>query len=122
MKKLTWTLLAAFSLALAAPLVPTQAQMSAPHGAQMQDPGTALGLTPAQKSKARVLVQKAMQQMQAVNANQSLPPAVRTAKMRAIGQSINTQMMALLTPAQRVKAKAMMMQRAQAMRQQHGMR
>ncbi len=120
MKTLKLAVLAACSLALTAPLIPVQAQRPAPHGAPMQDPGTALGLTPAQKAKASTLVQKAMQQMRAINANQSLTPPVRAAKGRAIVQSINTQMMALLTPAQRAKAQAMMQQRIQTMRQQHG--
>lgn len=119
MKPVKLPLFAALSLALAAPLAPVQAQMPAPHGARMQDPAAVLGLTPGQKAQARALLQKAMQQMRAVSANQSLAPAVRAAKMRAIGQSINTQMMALLTPTQQAKARAMMQQRAQAMRQ-HG--
>ena len=117
MKLFAVTIFAAFSLALAAPLIPAQAQMPAPHGAPRQNPETALGLTPAQKAKLTALAQNAQQQILAVNANRSLTPAVRMAKMRAVGQNFTVTMMALLTPAQRAKAKAMMMQRAQAMQQ-----
>ena len=118
MEPSAFTLLAALSLVLTAPLVPARAQMPAPHGAQRQNPETLLGLTPAQKAKLTVLAQNANHQMLTINANQSLDPAIRTAKMRAVGRNSTAQMMTLLTQAQRVKAKAMM-QRDQAMGWQH---
>ncbi len=119
-----FALFAVLTCALAAPLVPaltvpTFAQASAPHGDLMQDPVAALGLSPAQKARGDVLMRKADQQMRVLSANHSLTPAAHRAKMRVIFQGLHTQMMAMLTPAQRVKASALAQQEAQAMRQQH---
>lgn len=110
--------IAALSFILAAPLVPIFAQtpppmMHGPHGGgHMNGMGDPLGLTDAQKSRMRPILMNAQQQGQAIQNNTSLTPAARQVKMRTLGISVRTQMMAILTPAQRARAKTM---------QQHGM-
>lgn len=118
MKAHNFAALAACSLLLTAPPIPVLAQAPMPQSARRQDSSVVLGLTPAQKAKLTVLAQNANQQMMTVNASKSLAPAVRMAKMRAVGHHFTSQMMALLTPAQRVQAKAMS-PRAQAKGWQH---
>ncbi len=100
--------LAALSLALA----PAFAQapppmMHGPAGAHSGRMGDALALTDAQKARLRPVFMNAGRQMQALQANTSLTPAVRMAKMQALQKSARTQMMAILTPAQRAKMQAM---------------
>ena len=111
--------LAALSLALAAPLAPAFAQapppalpMHGPHGGQRPNP---LGITDAQKARMRPIFMNAGRQYQALQANTSLTPAARMAKMQALQRSTQMQMMAILTPAQRTKVKAMMQARAARM-------
>ena len=106
--------LAGLALALAAPLAPAFAQapppmMHGPHGGPMADP---LALTDAQKARLRPVFMNAGRQMQALQANTSLTPAARMAKMQALQKSARTQMMAILTPAQRAKMQAMIQARA----------
>ncbi len=129
-----FALLAALSLALITPLVPAFAQapgapmhgpmggpahgpMGGMHsGGQRQSPAEALGLTDAQKSRMKPILMSAGRQAQAIQQDAKLTPAARMAKMRGLQQSVSAQMTALLTPAQRVKLKAM-----QAQRQAHPM-
>ena len=112
--------LSAFSLALTAPLAPLLAQAPPPMmhgpsghgpygGGRRRDP---LGLTDAQKARMRPIFMSAMQQMQAIQANAALSPAARMAKMQGLQKNVRMQMMAILTPAQRAKAQAMMQARA----------
>lgn len=114
-----FALLAALSLALAAPLVPaltvrTLAQVPRMNGnPQAQNMANALGLTPAQQKQVTAVGMKAGRQMQALQANPSLTPAARMAKMRGIQQSVRGQMMAILTPAQRTKLMTMVQARRQ---------
>ena len=109
--------LAALSLALAAPFAPAFAQAPSPmmHGPastqsrRMADP---LGLTDAQKTRIRPIFMNAGRQMQALQINTTLSPAARMAKMQALQRSTQMQMMAVLTPAQLAKVKAMVKARA----------
>lgn len=101
-------------LSLAAPLAPVLAQpppsmMHGPHSGQMPNP---LGITNAQKARMQPILAKARQQVMALQGNTALSPAARTAKMQALQKSVSAQMMALLTPAQRAKMKAMIQARA----------
>ncbi len=103
--------LTALSFALAVPLTPAFAQapppmMHAPRAGQMPNP---LGITDAQKARMQPIILNANQQARAL---QALPPAARMARMQALSKSVNMQMMAILTPAQRAKAHAMMQARA----------
>ncbi len=106
--------LAALSLTLATPLAPASAQapppmMHRPQGGQMPNP---LGLTDAQRARMRPIFMNAGRQYQALQANTSLSPAARMAKLQALQKSSQVQMMAILTPAQRAKMKAMIQARA----------
>jgi Spy/CpxP family protein refolding chaperone len=123
MQKLNVLVLASLSLALAAPLVPAFAQAPPPPmhgpmggpmhggygggGGRMNRMGDALGLTDAQKSKMMPIIMATRPQMEAIRNNPKLTPAARLAKMEALRKSTNMKMMAILTPAQRVKVKAM---------------
>ncbi len=133
MKTYTFAVLAACSLALAAPLVPAFAQAPPPppmHGPMMGGPmhgpmggmrgggrmkmmADELGLTDAQKAKMQPILMSSRQQMMALRANTTLAPAARMAKMQTMRNTMNAQMMAILTPAQRVKLKAMRQQMRQ---------
>lgn len=109
--------LAALSLALILPLAPAFAQapppmMHSPHSGQMPNP---LGITDAQKARMRPIFVNAGRQYQAIQANTALSPAARMAKMQALQKSTQMQMMAILTPTQRTKVKAMMQARAARM-------
>ena len=123
--------LAALSLTLTAPLASAFAQapppppmhgqfggpMRGPHGGgggRMMKMADELGLTDAQKAQMKPVLMGSRQQMMALRANTTLPPAARMAKMEAMRKSMNTQMMAILTPAQRVKLKAMRQQQRSA--------
>lgn len=99
-----FALFAALTLALTAPfvpalLVPALAQRPL-HGVPNSNPN---GLTPAQKQQATAIGRKFGQQMQALQANTSLTPAARQAKMHALQQSVRSQLMAIMTPAQRAR-------------------
>jgi len=115
-----FALLAVFSLSAALPRIPALAQVPPMHGQQnprMRAAADAMNFTDAQKAQLRTILMGASQQAQAVRANTSLSPAARTAKMQAIQQRVRAQMMAVLTPAQRARAKSM----AQNHRQGHPM-
>ena len=110
-----YVLALAASLALAAPLVPAFAQTAAPAppmhgprgGGRMMKMAAELGLTDAQKAQMKPILMSSRQQMMALRADTTLTPAARLAKMKALRKSTNMQTMAILTPAQRVKLKAM---------------
>jgi len=113
--------LAAVTLGLAASLVvpnPTQAAPGAhpakAPGARMQKMADALGLSDAQKAQMKPIRQNAMQQMRALRVDTKLTPQAKMDKMKDIGKSANKQMMAILTPAQREKLKAMRQQQRAA--------
>ena len=127
MKTYNFAVLAACSLALAAPLAPAFSQAPPPMGGPMHGPmggmrgggrmkmmADQLGLTDAQKAKMQPILMGSRQQMMALHANTSMTPAVRMAKMQSMRKTMNAQMMAILTPAQRVKLKAMRQQQRQA--------
>ena len=121
MKKFLLLTLAAVTLGLAAALfVPYPAQAApgahpakAP-GARMQKLADALGLSDAQKARMKPIRQNAMQQMRALQVDTKLTPQAKMDKMKDIGKSANKQMMAILTPAQREKLKAMRQQQRAA--------
>ncbi len=109
-----FALLAALSLTLTAPLVPALAQAPSPpmhgggmHGGRMRNMGDELGLTAAQKAQMQPILMSAGRQFRAIQANTALTPQARMVKMQALQHTISAQMMALLTPAQRTKLKAM---------------
>jgi Spy/CpxP family protein refolding chaperone len=60
-----------------------------------------LDLTPEQRTQVRSLFQQQRQQVQAVRQDQSLTPEQRQAKIKAIRQGTQEQMLASLTPDQR---------------------
>ena len=121
MKKFLPFTLAAITLGLAASLVvpnPTQAAPGAhpakAPGARMQKMADALGLSDAQKAQMKPIRQNAMQQMRALQVDTKLTPQAKMDKMKDIGKSVNKQMMAIPTPAQREKLKAMRQQQRAA--------
>lgn len=142
MKIFNIAVLAACSLALTAPLIPTLAQapppgapMGGPMGGPMHGPmggpmhgpmggmrggghmramADELGLSDAQKAKMQPIIMGARQQMMALRASTTLSPTAQMAKMQSIRKASTAQMMAILTPAQRTKLKAMTEARRQA--------
>lgn len=112
-----FALLAAFALTAALPLAPALAQSPPPnapmHGqrdARMRAASSAMNFTDAQKSQLRTILMGASQQARALQSNTSLTPAARAAKMQTIQQKVRAQMIAVLTPAQRARAKSMAQQ------------
>ena len=101
------------SLVVATPLV-TQAapgQGGAHAGVKMKKIADALGLTDAQKAQIKPILQSARQQAEAIKADTSLAPAARQAKLKELARSTNQQVMAILTPDQQAKLKAMRLAR-----------
>ena len=107
--------LAALSLALAAPVVPALAQTPppatpahGPHGGgRLKKMADALGLTDAQKAQMKPILMNARQQAQAIKADTTLSDDARKAKLKDLRKSTRMQTMAILTPPQRDKLKAM---------------
>ena len=89
---------------------PPNAPMHGQRGARARAMADSMHFTDAQKAQLRTILVSAGQQVQALQANTSLTQSVRTAKMQAIQQRVRTQMMAILTPAQRAHAQAMAQQ------------
>jgi len=123
MKKLLPLTLAAAAFGLAAVTTPSSAQfapgahLSRAHGQggkKMQKLAASLGLTDAQKAQLKPILQSAAQQAKAIKTDTSLTPQARQAKMKDLRKSTNQQMMAVLTPDQRQKLKAMRQQRRAA--------
>ena len=115
MQKPTLILLAALSLALAAPLAPSFAQsappplMHSPHGGgggRLKKLASELNLTSAQKAQIKPILKSSRQQMRAIQADTTLTPDAKTAKLRALRKSTRQQTLAILTPDQRAKWKA----------------
>jgi Spy/CpxP family protein refolding chaperone len=111
MQKPNIFVLAALSLALAAPLLSLPAQ--AAHGAHGQREGKRLqklagelGLTDAQKAQMKPVLQNARQQAKAIKDDTTLSSADRQAKIKALRKSTRTQTMAILTPDQRATLKS----------------
>ena len=117
MQKPTLFALAALSLALAAPLVPSFAQtapptppMHSPHGGgggRLKKMAEKLGLSDAQKAQMKPILMSNRQQMRAIQADTTLTPDAKTAKIKALRKSTRQQTMAVLTPDQRAKLKSM---------------
>lgn len=124
MKKLLPITLAAVTLGLAAAVAtPSFAQFAAggrlgqahgQGGKRMQKLAASLGLTDAQKAQLKPILQNAGQQAKAIKADTSLTPQARQDKMKDLRKSTKQQMMAVLTPDQRQKLKAMRQQRRAA--------
>ncbi len=115
--KLSPITLAAVTLGLAAASAAPSLAQDAP-GAHGRAPGMrmnkmadALGLSDAQKAQMKQIIMGAMKQAQATRANTSLTPQAKQAQMMSLRMSTNKQMMAVLTPAQRQKARTMRQQR-----------
>ncbi len=120
MKSLPITL-AALTLGLAAASVAPSFAQAAPGahgpkapGMRMQKMADALGLSDAQKAQMKPILMGAAQQRKALMANTALTPQAKMDKMKEIGKNANKQMMAVLTPAQREKLKAMRQQQRAA--------
>ena len=111
--------LAAVALsALTVTAVPTFAQAGpgqgkAHRGAGLKKLGDALGLSDAQKAQIKTIMQSAQQQAKAIKADTSLTPEAKKAKMQELGKSARQQSLAVLTPEQREKLKALRQQRGQ---------
>jgi len=119
MQKPTFIALAAlslsiFSLALAAPLVPAFAQTAPPPppahgprgGGRLKKLTDELGLTDSQKAQIKPILMGARQQARAIQADTTLTPDAKMAKMKALRKSTRQQTMAILTPDQRAKLKS----------------
>ena len=111
MQKPNILVLAALSLALAAPLLSTPAQ--AAHGAHGQKAGKRLqkladelNLTDAQKAQLKPVLQNARQQTKALKDDATLSPEDRQAKLKALRKSTRQQTMAVLSPDQQAKLKS----------------
>ncbi|MGI4788672.1 MAG: Spy/CpxP family protein refolding chaperone [Janthinobacterium lividum] len=110
MQKPNFVVLAALSLALIAPLTPAFAQFAAhaqrKQGARLKKLATELNLTDAQKAQMKPILMSARQQSKAIKDNTALSDADRKAQLKDLRKSTRTQMMAVLTPAQRAQLKA----------------
>ncbi len=108
MQKPTVLVLAALSLALAAPFIslPAQAAHGTHAGKRLQKLAGELGLTDAQKAQMKPILMGSRQQVRAIQADTTLTPDAKTAKLKALRKSTNRQTMAIMTPDQRAKLKA----------------
>ena len=119
MQKPNFFVLAALSLALAAPLLSTPAL--AAHGAhgqkankRLQKMADELNLTDAQKAQMRPVLQNAQQQSKAIKDDATLTPEDRKAKLKEMRKSTRQQTMAILTPDQQAKLKSIRQAKRQA--------
>jgi Spy/CpxP family protein refolding chaperone len=108
MQKPNIFVLAALSLALAAPLLslPAQAAHGQRDGKRLQKLADELSLTDAQKAQMKPVLQNARQQAKAIKDDTTLSAEDRQAKMKVLRKSTRTQTMAILTPDQRAKLKS----------------
>ena len=115
MQKPTLFSLAALCLTLAAPLAPSFAQTAppapahGPHGGGggcLKKLASELNLTDAQKAQMKPILMNNRQQMRAIQADTTLTPDAKMAKMKALRKSTRQQTMAVLTPDQRAKLKS----------------
>jgi periplasmic protein CpxP/Spy len=81
--------------------------------------GKRLGLSDDQSSKITTILQNQQQQMSALRGDSSLSQQDRRAKMRSIRQDSDTQINAVLTPAQQSQYTAMKQQMKQRMQNMH---
>ena len=121
MKKFLPLTLAAVTLGLVTAVIVPVSVQAAPGakpakmpGARMQKMADTLGLTDAQKAQMKPILMSAAQQRRALQTDATLTPQAKMDKMKEIGKSANKQMMAILTPAQREKMKAMRQQQRAA--------
>ena len=115
MQKPTLLSLAALCLTLAALLTPSFAQTASPTpahgphgggGGRLKKLASELNLTDAQKAQMKPILMNNRQQMRAIQADTMLTSDVKTAKIKALRRSTRQQTMAVLTPDQRAKLKA----------------
>ncbi len=117
MQKPTFLVLAALSLALTAPVVPAFAQFApghGHHGGRLKKLATELNLTDAQKAQLQPILQSARQQAKAIKDNTTLSADARKSQLKELNKSTRTQMMAILTPAQRAQLKAIKKEKHEA--------
>ena len=118
MKKIILAALAAATFALVAVSVaPTLAQTApgAAHagkgGGRLKKMAQDLGLTDAQKAQMKPILKASREQAKAIKANTALTPETRKSQMKSLRRNTNQQIMAILTPEQREKVKAMRAER-----------
>ena len=123
MKKLLPLALAALALGLAVATAPVlvqaapgahRGQARGQGGKRLQKLAASLGLTDAQKAQLRPILKDAAQQTKAIKADTSLTPQAQQDKLKGLRKSTNQQMLAVLTPEQRQKLKAMRQQQRAA--------
>lgn len=108
MQKPNFFVLAALSLAFAAPLLstPALAAHGQKAGKRLQKLATELNLTDAQKAQIKPILMSSRQQAKALKNDTTLSPEDRKAKMKELRKSTNMQIMAVLTPDQRTTLKS----------------
>ena len=111
MQKPNILVLAALSLALAAPLstLPAHAGPGAhgqKAGKRLQKLSSELGLTDAQKAQMKPVLQNSRQQVKAIKDDATLSADDRKAKLKELRKSTRQQTMAILTPDQQAKLKS----------------
>ena len=118
MKKIILAALAAAAFGLAAVSVAPTLVQAAPGGAhagkgggRLKKMAQNLGLTDAQKAQMKPILKAAREQAKAIKANTALTPEARKAQMKSLHKNTNQQLMAILTPEQREKMKAMRAER-----------
>ena len=122
MQKPNFLVLAALSLALTAPLLtPAFAQFAHTAHAHGQRSGkrlkklaAELNLTDAQKAQLKPILQSSRQQAEAIKNNATLSEAARKSQLKDLRKSNRSQMLTILTPAQRTQLKAMRQAKRQA--------
>ena len=121
MQKPNLFVLAALSFALAAPLLslPAQAGPGAhgqKAGKRLQKLASDLGLTEAEKAQMKPVLMSSRQQAKAIKDDTTLSADDRQAKMKELRKSTRQQTMAILTPDQRTKLKAIRQAKREAKR------
>ena len=109
MQKPSLLILAALSLALAAPLLTLPAHAGAHRqkaNKRLQKMAGELSLTDAQKTQLGPVLQSSRQQAKAIKEDTTLSADVRLAKMKELRKSTRQQTMAILTPDQQAKLKS----------------
>ena len=114
MQKPNFLVLAALSLALTAPLSPAFAQFAHANkpghgqrdGKRLKKMAAELNLTDAQKAQLKPILQSARQQAKAIKDNTALSDADRKSQLKDLRKSTRSQVLPVLTPAQRAQLKA----------------
>ncbi len=107
MQKQIWGIAAAVTASLMLALGQPTLAKGANQGGHLGKMSAALGLTDAQKTQMKPILQSARTQAKAVKADTSLSPADRKSKLQAIRKSTMTQIRPLLTPAQKQELRDM---------------